>query len=156
MTTVHVALGGTFEVIHKGHRVLLAKAFALGDEVLIGLTSDHLANSTRPRMVRPYEEREWALRSYLDRTFPAMDYSIQMISDRYGPAVEMEDLDILVVSENTHATGLEINDVRMERGLQPLRLVMIPHILADDGIPISSTRVLAGECDADGHLPGAQ
>jgi cytidyltransferase-like protein len=153
---VHVALGGTFEVIHKGHRTLLTKAFALGDEVLIGLTSDHLANSTRRRMVRPYQEREWALRSYIDRTFPGLDYSIMMISDMYGPAVEMPDLHILVVSENTHATGREINDVRLERGLDPLQLVTIPHVLADDGLPISSTRVLAGECDADGRIPGGQ
>lgn len=149
----HVALGGTFEVIHKGHRTLLAKAFALGDQVLIGLTSDNLANSTRKRLVRPYREREWALRSYMDRTFPGRDYTIEMISDRYGPAVDLADLDILVVSEVTHATGREINDVRLERGLQPLALVTIPHVMADDGLPISSTRVLAGECDADGHLP---
>ncbi|MCK5414405.1 MAG: adenylyltransferase/cytidyltransferase family protein, partial [Thermoplasmata archaeon] len=48
-----VAVGGTFEIIHIGHRALLAKAFAVavGDEVLIGLTSDHLAKSTRGRMV---------------------------------------------------------------------------------------------------------
>ena len=155
MTVVHVALGGTFEVIHKGHRALLTKAFSLGNEVLIGLTSDNLANSTRRRMVRPYKEREWALRSYIDRQFPGLVYTIEMISDRYGPAVEMEDLDVLVVSDNTHATGREINDVRQERGLAPLHLVTIPHVLADDGLPISSTRVLAGECDAEGRLPGA-
>ena len=46
-----VALGGTFEVIHKGHRALFTKAFAMGDEVLIGLTSDHLANTNRSRKV---------------------------------------------------------------------------------------------------------
>ena len=150
---VHVALGGTFEVIHKGHRALLTKAFALGDEVLIGLTSDHLANSTRSRVVSPYRTREWALRSYIDRTFPGLVYSIEMISDRYGPSVDLEDLDILVVSEKTHSTGREINDVRIEKGLPPLHIVTVPHVLADDGLPISSTRVLDGECDAEGHLP---
>jgi cytidyltransferase-like protein len=147
-----VAVGGTFELIHKGHRFLLAKAFALGDEVLIGLTSDHLANSTRPRMVRPYRDREWALQAFLDRAYPGLDFEIKRIDDRFGPAVHLPDLDILVVSENTHATGLEINETREERGLPPLELVMIPHVLADDGMPISSTRVLSGECDVEGHI----
>lgn len=147
-----VALGGTFEVIHKGHRTLLARAFSMGDEVLIGLTSDNLANLSRRRRVSPYREREWALRAFLDRTFPGLDYEIKMIDDEFGPAVHLPDLEVLVVSEDTHTTGVRLNEERERRGLPPLRLVTIPHVLADDGRPISSTRVLNGECDADGRI----
>jgi len=150
-----VALGGTFEIIHKGHQTLLARAFALGDDVLIGLTSDHLANMSRGRRVAPFSEREWALRSYLDRAFPGLDYELQMITDEFGPAVHLADLEVLVVSENTYPTGLRMNEAREEAGLTPLRLVSIPHVLADDGKPISSTRILAGECDADGRVPSS-
>lgn len=146
-----VALGGTFEIIHKGHRALLARAFALGDEVLIGLTSDHLANRSRRRQVSPFQVREWALRAYLDRTYPGRDYEVTRIDDEFGPAVTRTDLEVLVVSENTHGTALELNEERERRGMPPLRLVVIPHVLADDGRPISSTRVLAGECDAEGR-----
>jgi pantetheine-phosphate adenylyltransferase len=148
----NVALGGTFEIVHKGHRTLLAKAFSYGGSVLIGLTSDNLANMSRSRRVAPYQTREWTLRSYLERAYPARDYEVRRIDDRFGPAVDLEDLQILVVSENTYATGVEINEIREGKGLPPLELVTIPHVLADDGEPISSTRVLAGECDADGHI----
>jgi pantetheine-phosphate adenylyltransferase len=149
-----VALGGTFEIIHKGHRTLLAKAFALamGDQVLIGLTADHLANSSRRRLVTPYTEREWALRSYIDRAFPGLDHVVEMITDEFGPAVDLPDLEVLVVSENTHPTGVRLNEARKAKGLAPLRLVQIPHVLADDGRPISSTRIMAGEVDADGRV----
>jgi pantetheine-phosphate adenylyltransferase len=147
-------LGGTFEVIHKGHRTLLARAFMLGDRVLIGLTTDHLANSTRRRRVCPYSDRLWALEEYVMRSHPTAEFVIQPIDDRFGPAVKLEDLDVLVVSENTRSTGLQINEERERRGLRPLEIVTIPHVLADDGRPISSTRVLAGECDAEGHVPG--
>jgi pantetheine-phosphate adenylyltransferase len=149
-----VALGGTFEMIHKGHRTLLAKAFALalGDEVLIGLTSDQMASRSRSRAVAPFQDREWALRSYLDRTYPGMDYVVELIDDEFGPAVDIPELEVLVVSENTQPTGVRLNEERERRGLAPLRLVTIPHVLADDGRPISSTRVLAGECDADGRV----
>ena len=75
-----------------------------------------------------------------------------MIDDRFGPAIHLEDLDVLVVSVNTHPTGIELNHLRKERGLRPLELVAIPPVLADDGTLISSTRVMAGECDADGRV----
>ncbi len=38
-----IAVGGTFDQIHKGHRALLSRAFDNGQQVFIGLTSDELA-----------------------------------------------------------------------------------------------------------------
>ena len=148
-----VAVGGTFEVLHKGHRALLARAFAEGDSVLVGLTTDEMADRMRDRTVRPYAERERALREYMDSTFPGKRYEIVAISDELGPAASMRELDVLVVSDGSFRNGTRINEKRYGRGLQGLRLVRIPHVLDDDGKPISSTRVLAGECDAEGRTP---
>jgi pantetheine-phosphate adenylyltransferase len=114
-----------------------------------------MASRSRSRMVAPYADREWALRGYLDRTHPGLDYVVERIEDEFGPAVDLPDLEVLVVSENTRPTGVRLNEERERRGLDPLRLVTIPHVLADDGRPISSTRVLAGECDADGRTPSS-
>ncbi len=38
-----IATGGTFDIIHRGHLTLLSAAFAISDKVIIGLTSDELA-----------------------------------------------------------------------------------------------------------------
>jgi len=129
-------------------------AFVIGDRVLIGLTTDHLANSMTRRRVRPYRDRLWALEEHIMRNHPTAEFVIQPIDDRFGPAVKLEDLDVLVVSENTCSTGLLINEERERRGLRPLEIVTIPHVLAEDGRPISSTRVLEGECDAEGRVGG--
>ena len=43
---MQVALGGTFDPVHDGHRALFDRAFELGD-VTVGLTSDDLAAETR-------------------------------------------------------------------------------------------------------------
>ena len=36
----HLVVGGTFDLMHKGHEAFLQKAFASADKVTIGLTSD--------------------------------------------------------------------------------------------------------------------
>ena len=38
-----IALGGTFDIIHAGHMALLDKGFSISKKVIIGLTSDKLA-----------------------------------------------------------------------------------------------------------------
>ena len=38
-----IAVGGTFEMLHKGHHFLLSKCFEYADEIVIGLTSDLFA-----------------------------------------------------------------------------------------------------------------
>ncbi len=35
-----VAVGGSFDPFHKGHRELLTKAFEIGEKVFIGVVSD--------------------------------------------------------------------------------------------------------------------
>ena len=42
-----VCLGGTFDRIHIGHEKLLKIAFEVGEDVIIGLTSDTKAKSGR-------------------------------------------------------------------------------------------------------------
>ncbi len=148
------AVGGTFEVLHRGHRTLLAQAFKEGDEVLVGLTTDAYANSTRRRRVRPYKQRERDLRAFLDSEFRDRRYEVVPLSDELGPAATRPDLDSIIVSIDSHANGLKVNEARESNGLARLRVVRILHVLADDGRPISSTRILEGEIDPDGHPAG--
>lgn len=150
-----VALGGTFDPIHDGHRALFERAFERG-EVTVGLTSDALARRARPdgRPVRPFQERLRRLAEELrgfaasyDRTF-----EIRKLHEPTGIADEPR-FDALVVSPETEAAGHAINDLREERSHPPLEIDVVDHVLADDGDIISSTRILAGEIDEHGVPP---
>lgn len=147
-----VCMGGTFDVLHRGHRALLDAAFAAGDElVAIGLTTDAFANAHRERRVAPYARREAALRAFLDARGYSPRAEIRPIETSMGFALERA-FDAIALTPETAASGERINAERERMGLPPLRVVVSPYLLADDGRPIKATRIVAGEVDADGRL----
>ncbi|GAB3674975.1 phosphopantetheine adenylyltransferase [Halopiger thermotolerans] len=149
-----VALGGTFDPVHDGHRRLFDRAFELGD-VTVGLTSDDLAPKTRhvERHVRPYAERKAALEAELEPFAEEYDreFEIRPLEDPTGIATEPQ-FDYLVVSPETRDGGERINEIRRERGYDPLEVVVVPHVKAEDGDVISSTRIVKGEIDEHGNV----
>ena len=151
---MNVALGGTFDPVHDGHRKLFERAFELGD-VTVGLTSDRLAPKTRhvERYVRPYDRRKRDLEAELADLAGehGREFDVRELTDPTGIAVEPE-FDALIVSPETRDGGEQINEIRRERGHDPLELVVVDHVSAEDGERISSTRIVAGEIDEHGTL----
>jgi pantetheine-phosphate adenylyltransferase len=149
-----VALGGTFDPVHDGHRALFERAFELGD-VTVGLTSDGLAAQTRDhdRYVRPFEEREADLASELEGFAGEYDreFEIRRLDKPTGIATEPQ-FEALVVSPETETGGKRINEIRRDRGLAPLDIELVDHVRAEDGEIISSTRIVRGEIDEHGTV----
>ena len=149
-----VALGGTFDPLHDGHRALFERAFELGD-VTVGLTSDELAPRTRheDRKVRSFAQRKADLEAELSAFADEHDrsFDIRELAEPTGIASE-EQFDVLVVSPETETGGKRINEIRRERGHSQLDIEVVDHVYAEDGDIISSTRIVRGEIDEHGNL----
>jgi inosine/xanthosine triphosphatase len=143
-----VGVAGTFNVLHRGHRTLLNRAFELGDWIVVGITSDSLASNKRFHI--PLERRMEGLKDYLSSK--DKKWEIEILQDGMGSAAYDKKLGILVVSQGTVRNAERINEVRTSKGLKPLVVEEIKHVLGEDCTTITSTRVLEGEIDEDGRL----
>ena len=147
-----VAMGGTFDAIHSGHMALLNKAFSISSKVIIGLTSDQLATKKGKNLVNDYSKRLSLLKSVIEKNFPNISYEISKLENDFGPAVIEGSVKALVVSEETSNKGLLLNDLRAEKNLPPVKIVVVPMVLAEDGKAISTTRIRNSEIDSNGNL----
>ncbi len=147
-----VAMGGTFDIIHDGHMALLNKSFSISSKVIIGLSSDQLATKRGKNLVNDYSKRLSSLKSVIEKNFSNSSYEISKLENDFGPAVIEGSVKALIVSEETSDKGLYLNELRAERNLSPVEIVVVPMVLAKDGKAISSTRIKNSEIDSNGNL----
>lgn len=149
-------IGGTFNRLHAGHRLLISTAFQAADRVVVGVSSDALVRRLRgpegAAAVRPYAQREADVRRLLI-PFGSERYELFPLDDPFLPSKRPE-FDAIIVSPDTLERAEEINALRDLHGMQPMKVVAIPFVEAYDGKPISSTRVVKGEIDEDGKAVG--
>jgi pantetheine-phosphate adenylyltransferase len=152
-----VATGGTFDILHKGHERLLSTAFDLGKTVYIGVTSDKLVSKLgKSHSVKPYSSRVRNLRSFLKSRGWLKRARLVELKDPFGPSASRRDLEALVVSQDTESNGRKVNSLRLLQGLPPLRLYVVDLMKAEDGKPISASRIRRDEIDEEGKLDHAR
>lgn len=147
-----VATGGTFDHLHKGHEALLRKSFEVGDVVIIGVSSDEFAKKQGKKIDFDYGKRVAELRKFIDTNFPGRKYEIAKLDDYFGPGISSPDVEAIVVSPETVKRVEIANELRREKGFGPLNVIVIDYVLAEDGKPISSTRIRNKEIDREGRL----
>jgi inosine/xanthosine triphosphatase len=140
------AVAGTFNILHEGHKAMLDRAFQLGDEVYIGITSDRMASSSRDRL-NTYYIREKAVKEYA--ASKKKPFSVFTIDDIYGPDEMMDHVDVLVVSEETLANGKKVVRKASEKG-KKMELSVVSIVQKSDGGKLSSTDIMNGSCSRNG------
>ena len=147
-----IAMGGTFDIIHRGHLTLLSNAFEISDNVIIGLTSDEFAEKKGKIPNNKYAQRLENLISTISKEFPNTSFEISKLDNDFGPAVLEPDVEALVVSDETRNQGDVLNKLREVKKLPPVQIINVPMFLAKDGTRISTTRIKNSEIDSEGNL----
>ncbi|MFY9717760.1 MAG: pantetheine-phosphate adenylyltransferase [Thermoplasmata archaeon] len=149
----HAVLGGTFDRLHVGHEALLAAAMRAGRRVSVGVTTDDFVRALgKPSgdTIQPYATRRRIVRRWLSRHFPGREVRTVPLSDRFGRSVG-PGVSVLIVSAETAGGGRAVNAERRRRAERPLPVVIVPLVLADDLLPVSSRRIRAGTIDRNGR-----
>ena len=148
-----VAVGGTFDELHKGHKILLLRAFEIGEKILIGLCSDEFVEQmNKPHITAKFDERFKELLKFLKSNDFEDKSEIIILNDSYGRTTTDKTIDALVVSEETKKIALIINNKRVELGFPPLEIVTVNMVPAKNYKPVSTTRIRDGEIDREGHI----
>jgi len=150
-----VAVGGTFDELHKGHRILLIRAFEAGEKVLVGLSSDAFAKKLgrqKNHAIACYEKRLAELEEFLRNNGFLERAEIIPLDDAYGVTLSKGVLDALVVSQETEYMAQEISKKREKKKLEPLKIIVVEMVPAENHVPISTTRIRQGEIDREGRL----
>ncbi|HEX2306273.1 MAG TPA: pantetheine-phosphate adenylyltransferase [Nitrososphaeraceae archaeon] len=146
-----VATGGTFDILHRGHYKLLLKAFEVGKQVIIGVSSDNYATLKKKKITNEYSFRLKNLKKFIEQEFNKSNYSIYKLNDFYGPTVLTRDVQAIVTTERTKENCIRINKLRRSKGMPQLEIIVVPLVEDREGKVISSTRIREGEIDINGN-----
>lgn len=121
------ALGGTFDHLHDGHKILLTvAAFLTSERLIIGLTVEELLVSKKYKdIVQDFHTRRENVVSFLNTFKPSLKIEIIPLKDVCGPTGTVPEIECLVVSRETVKGGQIVNKTRKERGMSQLDLYVV-------------------------------
>ncbi|KAI5124568.1 hypothetical protein M0805_003088 [Coniferiporia weirii] len=127
-----VALGGTFDHLHSGHKILLSMAAWISHEkVIVGVTDDKLLQKkSNKEVLEVLDIRIRRVREFMEFFKPGLFYDVVTIEDVYGPTAVDPNIQALVVSKETLAGASAIATLREEKGLPALHCFVIDVISA--------------------------
>ncbi|MGG0276175.1 glycerol-3-phosphate cytidylyltransferase [Bacillus rhizoplanae] len=87
---------GTFDLLHWGHINLLKRAKALGDYLIVAVSSDEFNKLKSKKSYHSYENRKMILEAvrYVDEVIPEQDWE-QKVKD-----VKKHDIDVFVMGDD--------------------------------------------------------
>ena len=138
-------------MFHRGHEVLIQTALEVSDQVLIGMTTDERAGKGRARsQITSYDKRKDRLEDWLKSQRAEKRVEIVPLNDDWGPAALGKEFEGIIVSQETEDMALALNQVREEKGVDKLKILVVPMVKAYDGHRISSSRIRNGEINSKG------
>jgi cytidyltransferase-like protein len=127
-------LGGTFDHLHAGHKVMLTMAVHITRQVLVVAVTDDqlLAGKKFKDQLESLDARMNNVRKFIQvLRKPVLELDMCTLSDPFGPSVSRPELQAVIFTAETTINGMKINPLREERGFNPLAVVVSPLVVLD-------------------------
>lgn len=146
----HIACGGTFDLLHKGHQAFLKKAFQISKHVSIGITIDKFCKQLKNTVYQNQVQRKRGTTQFLKENNYHKRAQVIDLADIFGTTLKDKTIQALLVSNETKRGANKINKRRNALGLKKLKIIIFEQILAKDGKKLSSGRIRDGQIDRNG------
>lgn len=125
-------LGGTFDHLHSGHKVMLTVAAMVCAKTLhIGISGEPLLKKKKHGdWLQDFETRKERLLGFVSSVNPCLTVATAELQDMYGPSL-LPECQILIVSEETRKGGGIVNAERLRLGRRPCEVVVIDLVAAE-------------------------
>ena len=125
-------VGGTYDAIHDGHKILLSVSLLASSELLlIGITGEEMLSKKKfGTYVEPYAKRAHNVKDFVeifDKEIKEVEYF--QLHDPFGPWER--NFNAIILSQETKQGGDVVNSKRTEKGLPPMAQVII-EVVSDE------------------------
>ena len=150
----HVAMGGTFDRLHVGHKVLLTySVLHTRHRLRIGVTGEELLKKKQhAELLQPFAVRRHNVEQFVRSLRDDLVYDVVELTEPSGGTTTIPDVSGMVVSPETLPSVEAINVQRVANGLAPVKPVLINYIGPHGSERVSSTALREAEktgSDAD-------
>ncbi|XP_014471293.1 PREDICTED: bifunctional coenzyme A synthase isoform X2 [Dinoponera quadriceps] len=123
----NVVLGGTFDRLHNGHKIMLSEAVLRCTEKLtVGVTDTNMISSKILwELIEPCTKRIKEVKEFLEDVDSSITYDVVPINDMYGPTKDDPTFEMLVVSQETKRGGDKVNELRLQKNLGKLDIHVV-------------------------------
>ena len=139
----YVAMGGTFDRLHSGHRMLLTSSLLhTRDKLRIGITGQKLLpNKKHAHMMQSFSDRVEGAMQFVNKIRSDVEFETPELVEPSGGTDKIGEVTAMVVSPETLPSLDAINKVRADNGLEPMLPVMIEYVGGDASQRVSSTQL---------------